>query len=110
MIPEVNREQAFSQYIDRSPSGRLAFATFMNGVIAEKEEGSFRRYLRHEKQLGKNVVRIRDNGRGFDTGRRHDNRNGLKNMALRADQLNGTLSILSKQVVGTTISLTVKII
>jgi len=57
VMPEVNREQAFSQYIDRSPSGRLAFATFMNGVIAEQDDGSFRRYLRHEKQLGKNVVR-----------------------------------------------------
>ena len=57
VMPEVNREQAFSQYIDRSPSGRLAFATFMNGVIAGQADGSFRRYLRHEKQLGKNVVR-----------------------------------------------------
>jgi len=57
VMPDVNREQAFSQYIDRSPSGRLAFATFMNGVIAGQDDGSFRRYLRHEKQLGKNVVR-----------------------------------------------------
>jgi ligand-binding sensor domain-containing protein len=57
VMPEVNSEQAFSQYIDRSPSGRLAFATFMNGVMAEQDDGSFRQYLRHEKQLGKNVVR-----------------------------------------------------
>ncbi len=57
MIPEVNSEQAFSQYIDKSPSGRLAFATFMNGVMAEDEDGTFRQYLRHEKQLGKNVIR-----------------------------------------------------
>ncbi len=57
VIPEVNKEQAFSQYVDKSPSGKLAFATFMNGVMVETDNGSFRQYLRHEKQLGKNVVR-----------------------------------------------------
>ena len=57
VIPEVNREKLFSQYIDKSPSGRLAFATFMQGVMAEQENGSFRQYLRRKKQLGKNVVR-----------------------------------------------------
>ncbi len=57
LIPEVNKEQAFSQYADKSPAGRLAFATFMNGVIVEQEDGSFKQYLRREKQLGKNVVR-----------------------------------------------------
>ena len=57
LIPEVNKIQAFSQYIDKSPSGRLAFGTFMQGVIAEQDNGTFKQYLRRKKQLGKNVVR-----------------------------------------------------
>ncbi|MGV8095346.1 MAG: two-component regulator propeller domain-containing protein [Mangrovibacterium sp.] len=57
LIPEVNKEQAFSQYIDKSPSGKLAFATFMQGVMIEQDNGTFKQYLRRKKQLGKNVVR-----------------------------------------------------
>ncbi len=57
LIPEVNKIQAFSQYIDKSPSGRLAFGTFMQGVITEQDNGTFKQHLRRKKQLGKNVVR-----------------------------------------------------
>ncbi len=57
LIPEVNNIQAFSQYIDKSPSGRLAFSTFMQGVITEQNNGTFKQHLRRKKQLGKNVVR-----------------------------------------------------
>ena len=55
------------------------------------------------------TVKIEDNGKGFDTKRNYNSRNGLKNIKLRADQIHGKLSILSESGKGTTISLTVKI-
>jgi|GEM_PF-1550269 len=57
LIPQVNSIQAFCQYVDKSPSGKLAFATFMQGVIIRDNNGNLTQYLRRKKQLGKNVVR-----------------------------------------------------
>ncbi|MEA4918698.1 ligand-binding sensor domain-containing protein [Proteiniphilum sp.] len=56
VISEVNSEKKASYYVDRSPSGKLAFATIMLGVMAEQDDGTYKQYLLREKQLGKNVV------------------------------------------------------
>ena len=56
VIPEVNLGQKASYYVDKSPSGKLAFATIMQGVMAEQDDGTYKQYLIREKQLGKNVV------------------------------------------------------
>ncbi len=56
VIPEVNSGRKASYYVDKSPSGKLAFATIMQGVMLEQEDGTYKQYLIREKQLGKNVV------------------------------------------------------
>ncbi|PIF05713.1 MAG: hypothetical protein CSA36_05425 [Draconibacterium sp.] len=57
VIPEINYSQAFCEYIDRNPSGKLAIATFMEGVMVEQENGVYKPFFRKRKQLGKNVIR-----------------------------------------------------
>lgn len=57
VIPQVNSTQAFCQFVDKSPSGKLAMATFMQGVIVTDGNGKLKQYLRRKKQLGKNVIR-----------------------------------------------------
>lgn len=57
VIPEVNQEQLFTMMIDKGPSNRLAVATFLNGVMVEQENSSFKQYLLTPKQLGKNVTK-----------------------------------------------------
>lgn len=57
LVPQVNKAQAFCQLVDKSPSGKMAFATFMEGVIVKEENDKLKQYLRRKKQLGKNVVR-----------------------------------------------------
>ena len=49
-----------------------------------------------------------DNGKGFDTENIRNNRNGLKNMKQRAEQIRGNLQIKSEIGKGTCVSLTVK--
>ncbi len=54
------------------------------------------------------TLKISDDGIGFDTSK-ESHRNGLKNMQARADKINATLSIISKQDMGTEIVLIVKL-
>jgi two-component sensor histidine kinase len=54
-------------------------------------------------------LEITDNGKGFDT-EQYTDRNGLRNMKQRAEQINGKLLITSEKGKGTSIVLTVKII
>jgi ligand-binding sensor domain-containing protein len=56
VLSGVSSEQRASYYVDKSPSGKLAFATVMDGVRVEQDNGSYKQYLRLSKQLGKNVV------------------------------------------------------
>ena len=49
------------------------------------------------------LLRISDNGQGFDTTAKN-NRNGLKNMQKRAAELNGKVEIISSEEKGTTIN------
>lgn len=57
VVPQINSVQAFCQFIDKSPSGKLAIASFMQGVIVRDNNGKLKQYLRRKKQLGKNVIR-----------------------------------------------------
>lgn len=57
LVPQVNKDKLFCQLVDKSPSGKLAFATFMQGVIVRDVNGKLTQHLRRKKQLGKNVVR-----------------------------------------------------
>lgn len=49
-------------------------------------------------------MEICDNGIGFETGKQHQG-NGLQNMQHRADEMSGTLEIISKQQQGTRLTL-----
>ena len=56
ILPELNNNQTCVQHIDKLPDGKLALATFMQGTFVEKNNGTFRQYLRRKKMIGKNVV------------------------------------------------------
>lgn len=53
---------------------------------------------------------VKDNGKGFDMEKINTSRNGLKNMKRRAEQIQGSLKIISEIARGTDISFSVKII
>ncbi len=55
------------------------------------------------------TMTVKDNGKGFQTNK-FTNRNGLKNIKRRANQIGGQLSVVSEPLKGTTIELRIKVL
>lgn len=61
-----------------------------------------------KKEYNTILLQIRDDGKGFDIGKRH-NGNGLKNMRQRAAEIGGSLHVVSERDTGTMLTLTMPI-
>lgn len=72
---------------------RLFYEAFAN-VIKHAQATTVHVTLEHDERLGHLVIRIRDNGRGFDLSGAGGGR-GLKNMRYRADQVGARLGVES---------------
>lgn len=87
----------------------LLFKEAINNIVKYAEADSVKISL--ELQRKTFIMRIRDDGKGFDTAAPlgETRGNGLRNMKARAEALNGELNINSKPGEGTTIELKVAV-
>ena len=85
----------------------LIFKESINNII--KHSGATAISIALNKINNQIVLIIADNGKGFDTTAL-SNRNGLKNMVRRANEIKGNIKINSQSENGTTIKLLVNII
>lgn len=82
----------------------LVFKEAVNN--AAKYSGAAKVIVSVTMENGRLLLRVKDNGRGFDVNIVNDG-NGLGNMRKRTDHMNGRLQILSKPGVGTTVTVAI---
>lgn len=56
VFPEINKNDAFVEYIDKDFNGNLIISSFGQGVFFQQIDKSFKQYLFEPKTIGKNVV------------------------------------------------------
>lgn len=81
---------------------RLLYETFSN-VIKHSRAASVWVHASHDEATGMNLIVVRDDGQGFETGR--PGGRGLSNLAHRAAQLGAALEVRSTPGQGTRVSL-----
>jgi ligand-binding sensor domain-containing protein/two-component sensor histidine kinase len=54
VIPELNDNSAFVEYIEKNQAGNLIMTGFMEGIHVQQANGTFKQYLLEPKQIGKN--------------------------------------------------------
>ena len=79
----------------------LIFKEAVNNIA--RHSGCARAEIEFKDQGGWLVLKLRDNGKGFDTSRSFDG-NGLVSMSRRAERLGGTLEVVSRDGEGTAVT------